>query len=197
MKIRTTIIAAVIGIASGSAFAQDTRAEADVQRDANQQQRIEQGLQSGQLTTREAGKLERDETRVDRMEKRDMRNGSISPAEQARLNAAQHKASADIARDRHNGVTGNPTSASSQRMQADVQRDANQQQRIENGMQSGQLTNREAGKLERGQAHVNRTEARASRSGAVNANEQARIEGKENRQSNRVWNKKHNETQKY
>jgi len=41
-------------------------------------------------------------------------------------------------------------------MQADVQRNINQQQRVEQGVKSGQLTNREAGKLENGQARVDR-----------------------------------------
>src|SRR5690242_1086680 len=34
----------------------------------NQEKLIEQGLKSGELTTKEAAKLERDETRVDKME---------------------------------------------------------------------------------------------------------------------------------
>ena len=48
---------ALVAIASGSAFAQSpSNAAADdfIDRNINQQQRIEQGLQSGQLTTREA-----------------------------------------------------------------------------------------------------------------------------------------------
>jgi len=141
-----TVVA--LGVLTSAAWAQTT-AEKDQQRDVNQQQRIEQGLQSGQLSTKEAGSLERQQQHVDKMEARDLRNGSISPAEQARLNAAQNRVSNSIAADKHNGVTGNPNSASSQRMQADVQRDVNQQQRIQNGMDNGSLTNREAGKLER------------------------------------------------
>ena len=164
----------------------------DQQRDVNQQERIEQGLQSGQLSTKEAGQLERGQQRIDRMQARDLKNGSISPAEQARLNAAQNKESAAIYADKHNGVTGNPNSASSQRMQADVQRNVNQQQRIDNGIKNGSLTNKEVGSLERGQAHVDRKEANAARNGHVSAAEQNRIQRSENRQSNRIYNKKHN-----
>lgn len=188
-------LAAMSLLAAAPVFAQATtvhdRNTADVQRDVNQQDRIEQGLKSGQLDSREAGKLEKQEAHVDRMEKRDDRNGSISPAEQARLKAAQNHVSKDIAHDKHNAATGNPDSRSSRRLQADVQRNANQQQRIENGLKSGSLNNREAGKLERGQAHVDRTEVRASH-GGVNAREQARIQRKENHQSARIHNKRHN-----
>ena len=165
----------------------------DQQRDVNQQQRIEQGLQSGQLSTREAGQLERDQQHVDKMEARDLRNGSISPAEQARLDAAQNKASRDIAVDKHNGVTGNPNSVSSQRMQADVQRNVNQQQRIANGVNGGALTNREVGSLERGQAHVDRKERPTpAANGHVGAAEQRNVQRSENRQSARIYRKKHN-----
>ena len=201
MKKHITLIAAVIGIASGASFAQTTpdtptRAETDVQRNANQQERIEQGLQSGQLNTKEAGKLEKEQAHIDTMEKRDLRNGKISAKEQAKLNAAQNKASADITAQKHDAQTGNPDSASSKRMQADVQRNADQQTRIEQGMKSGELTNREAGSLEKGQAKVDRTEARAARNGHVTAREQAKVEATENRQSKRVHHKKHNDTEK-
>jgi len=178
------------GLLSTAANAQAV--QQDQQRDVNQQQRIEQGLKSGELSSREAGQLEREQQHVDKMEARDLRNGSISPAEQARLNAAQNKASGDIAADKHNGVTGNPNSASSQRMQADVQRNVNQQQRIANGVQSGALTNHEVGSLERGQAHVDRKEANAAANGRVGAAEQRSIQRSENRQSARVYRKKHN-----
>ncbi|TXH99184.1 MAG: hypothetical protein E6Q76_20430 [Rhizobium sp.] len=192
MKISNLGIALIAAtLFSGAAMAQ-TNVQNDTQRDVNQQQRIENGLQSGQLSTKEAGSLERQEQHIDKMEAHDMKNGSISPAEQAKLNAAQNKVSKDIYQDKHNGTIGNPNSASSQRMQADVQRNVNQEQRIENGEKSGALTNREAGKLERGQAHVDHAEARAAANGHVSANEQARIQRKENRQSRHVFNKKHN-----
>ena len=192
MKISNLGIALIAAtLFSGAAMAQ-TNVQNDTQRDVNQQQRIENGLQSGQLNTKEAGSLERQEQHIDKMEAHDMKNGSVSPAEQAKLNAAQNHVSKDIYQDKHNSTIGNPNSASSQRMQNDVQRNVNQQQRIENGEKSGALTNREAGKLERGQAHVDHAEAHAAANGHVGAREQARIQRKENRQSRHVFNKKHN-----
>jgi hypothetical protein len=77
-------------------------------------------------------------------------------------------------------------------MQADVQRNVNQQQRIANGINNGSVTNREAGSLERGQAHVDRKEANAAANGHVGAGEQRNIQRSENHQSNRIYNKKHN-----
>jgi len=184
-----------MSVLTTAAWAQ-TPAEQDQQRDVNQQQRVEQGLQSGQLSTKEAGSLERQEQHVDNMESHDLKNGSMSAGEQTRLNAAQNRVSGDIYADKHNGTTGNPNSASSQRMQTDVQRNVNQQQRIQNGMDNGSLTNREAGSLERGQGHVNGKEANAAANGHVGAREQGRIQRSANRQSGRIYRKKHNATTK-
>jgi len=190
MKTAATVIAvAVAGLFSVAASAQTAGSE--VQRNVNQQQRIEQGIQSGQLTNREAGKLERGEARIERMESNAAKDGKLSAGEKARIQRAQNQESRQINRLENNAAKGNPNSASSQRMQADVQRNVNQQQRIEQGIQSGQLTNREAGKLERGQARVNRAEARAGADGKVGPKEQRGIQKAENRQSKRIYREKH------
>ena len=165
----------------------------DQQRDLNQQERIERGLKSGELSTKEAGQLEHEQKRVDKMEAHDLKNGSISAAEQARLQAAENKASQDIYQQKHDAQLGNPDSKSSERMQTDVERNVNQQQRIQRGIDNGSLTDREAGSLERGQSRVDRDEANAAANGRVGANEQQRVQDAEARQSTRVYQKKHND----
>ncbi|OAI45613.1 hypothetical protein AYO43_07870 [Nitrospira sp. SCGC AG-212-E16] len=164
----------------------------EVQRDINQETRVEQGLKSGQLNTGEAAKLERGEARIDRMESKALKNGNLSQQEAARIQDAQNRESDTINRMKHNDVTGNPNSASSQRMQADVQRNMNQQGRIEQGVQSGSLTKKEVSQLEHGQARVSRAEARAGANGQVGAREQARIQNRENKQSQKIFREKHN-----
>jgi len=191
---RTTLLACLL-LGSGTAvFAQTTATT--VQRDINQQQRIEQGLQSGALNTREAATLEREESRVNQMQSQALKDGKLTAAEQSRLDAAQNKVSGDIYAAKHNSVAGNPQSDSSKRMQADVQRNINQQQRIENGVQNGSLTHREAARLERGQSKVAKAEASAGRDGHVGANEQAHVQHAENQQSNRIYRQKHDAQQK-
>jgi hypothetical protein len=176
------------------AFAQTVGSE--VQRDVNQQNRIEQGLQSGQLNTKEASTLERGEARIDRMESNALKDGNLSSQEASKIQRAQNQESADINRLKHNDTTGNPASASSQRMQADVQRNVNQQNRIEQGVQSGQMTNKEVSQTERGQARVAKSEARAGADGHVGAREQRRIQNRENRQSGHIFREKHNNRQR-
>jgi len=190
MKLKLTAVAAALFC--GSAFAQT----GTLQRDINQQERIEQGLKSGQLTTREAARLEREEAKVERDQARALRDGTLSPAEKARLAREQNKVSRDIYREKHDAQTGDPNSPSSQRMQADVQRDVNQQRRIEQGVASGELTNREAARLERGQARDNAAQARAGADGSVGPNEQRRLQRQENRQSRRIYREKHDAQQR-
>lgn len=175
---------------ASAVFAQTVGTE--VQRDVNQENRIEQGLKSGQLSTGEAAKLERGEARIDRMESNAQKNGNLSPQEAARIQQAQNQESGRINKLENNAVSGNPNSASSQRMQADVQRNVNQQNRIEQGIQSGAVTNKEASNMERGQARVDRKEAKAGANGHVSAGEQARIQKAENKQSNKIYREKHN-----
>jgi predicted transglutaminase-like cysteine proteinase len=187
---RHLISAAILALAAFGASAQTSTAGA-VQRDVNQQTRIEQGLKDGSLTTGEAARLEKEQSRVDRLQSRDLADGKLTPAERTQLKAAQDKASRDIAAAKHNDVKGNPQSASSRRMQADVQRNVNQERRIEAGVSNGSLTNREVGKLEGGQAKVDRKEYAAGRDGHVSAAEQQRVQRAENKQSRRIHRQKH------
>jgi hypothetical protein len=176
--------------AAGPALAAD--GAGTVQRDVNQQTRIEHGLESGALNTREAARLEREEAVVNRMQTRALKDGELSAAERARLAAAQNRVSRNIYSEKHDAQLGNPDSASSRRMQADVARNVNQQARIEHGIQSGALSAEEAARLERGQAHVARKEGRAGADGHVGPYEERSIQRTENRQSRRIFRNKHN-----
>lgn len=190
---KTTKLLAILlsSLFASAAFAQSTAAT-DVQRDVNQQQRIESGLKSGQLTTREAAKLEHEEKNVDRTEANALKNGKLSPAEKARIESMQNKVSRDIHADKTNAQTANPNSLSDRRLQADVQRNVNQEKRIENGVKDGSLTNHEVSKLERGQARVDGQEARAGKNGHISADEQRRIQHDENKQSRHIRKDKTN-----
>jgi hypothetical protein len=190
MKHRIIVASILMAIGAVSAFAQTT---ADtIQRDVNQQTRIENGLKDGNLTTKEAGRLEREQSQIEKLQAKDLKDGKLSPRERAQLRKAQDKASLDIKAAASNNVKGNPNSKSSERMQADVQRNVNQETRIEQGVKSGALTNQETAKLERGQARIDRKEARAAKDGHVGMGEQAGIQHAENKQSEKIFNKKHN-----
>ena len=79
------------------------------QREVNQQNRINRGIQSGRLTPREAGRLETQQTRIkqreQRMSVRD--NGRLTAKDKARLTRQQNRASKNIYRKKHNLRTAN------------------------------------------------------------------------------------------
>ena len=190
----------LLSLVAAPAFAQTatpaapaTPTAAAVGTDVSQQQQIEGGLQSGALTTKEAAKLENGEKRIDNVEAKDMKTGgTLTPAEQTQINTMQNNEQTRINKLSTNATTGNPNSVSSQRMQGDVQRNVTQEQRIQNGVNNGTLTNKQAGRLEKGQARTARKEAAAGANGHISAAGQARIQKSEDRQSGHVYRAKHN-----
>ncbi|HSF68397.1 MAG TPA: hypothetical protein VLA67_13325 [Nitrospiraceae bacterium] len=97
------ILLAVSGVTmlmSGVAFAEAETPAID-QRQANQQQRIDQGIESGRLNEREANRLNKQQERVNRMEEGAKSVGIMTKRERARITAAQDRASRHIAREKH------------------------------------------------------------------------------------------------
>jgi hypothetical protein len=97
------ILVAVNGMAllmSNLVYAQSETPVID-QRQMNQEQRIDQGIASGQLNRREAARLDRQQDRIDRMEDRAEADGVMTRKERARIGAAQNRASRDIGHEKH------------------------------------------------------------------------------------------------
>ena len=74
------------------------------------------------------------------------------------------------------------------------QREENQQDRIAQGVKSGQLTAGETAKLENNQRAINQQVKadRAANGGKLTAGEKAQVNKEQNRQSKNIYNKKHN-----
>lgn len=198
---RNVILAAAIAIGLG--FATGTIAQtapatstpatrphnaaSETGRDVEQQKRIEQGLQSGQLTSSEARKLEAGESRIDKTEQRDLRNGSLSASERAQIQREQNRESKAVYNQKHNARTGNPDSLKSNLEQANVQRNINQEQRLHNGVKNGSLTNRELARQEGNESHVDRMESRRD-----TLRQTGKVQRTDNRDSRRIYRAKHN-----
>jgi hypothetical protein len=72
-------------------------------RERREQQRIGQGIRSGELTRREAERLEAQQARI-RVDERFARaDGHVGPRERARLDRELDRASRDIYRQKHDG----------------------------------------------------------------------------------------------
>ena len=74
-------------------------------RKENQQDRIAQGVKSGELTAGETANLERKEARLNREIRRDraQNGGTLTPKERRKINRQQNRLSRQIYRDKHNG----------------------------------------------------------------------------------------------
>ncbi len=77
------------------------------QREQNQQNRIDQGVGSGQLTPNEAGRLEAQQARIRQRESRMKADGNLTASERRRLTRQQNRASRNIYRLKHNARTAN------------------------------------------------------------------------------------------
>jgi hypothetical protein len=75
-------------------------------------------------------------------------------------------------------------------------READQERRIEQGVKSGQLTEREAARLEKGQARVRKQEEKALADGKLTPQERAKIERAQNRESRKITRAKHDAQRK-
>jgi hypothetical protein len=112
MNARTVILGAGLFLALGAvpAFAQSTAtpSAAEIQqRKGNQQERIANGVNSGQLTPRETANLESKEAGLNK-EERNMRaqdNGHLTAGDKAKLNRQQNHLSKDIYDQKHNDRT--------------------------------------------------------------------------------------------
>ena len=121
------------------------------QRKENQQDRIAQGVKSGQLTAGETANLETKEAAINGETKADRaaNGGKLTAAEKKQINGQQNQLSKQIYKDKHNANTahyGNNKVG---------QRRENQQDRIAQGIKSGQLTAGETAKLENQQKGIN------------------------------------------
>jgi hypothetical protein len=160
------------------------------QRKENQQDRIAQGVKSGQLTAGETANLEtkeaaiNGETRADRA----ANGGKLTEAQKQQINGQQNQLSKQIYNDKHNATTaqyGNNKVG---------QRRENQQDRIAQGIKSGQLTAGETAKLENQQKGINQQVAadRRANGGKLTPGEKQQVNKEQNAASKNIYNKKHN-----
>ena len=100
MKRISSLFVAVLAAFSVPVLAQTNTPGVD-QRQAQQQQRIDQGVSSGQLTGKEAARLEKGQERVQTMEDKAKADGTVTAKERARLQHAQNQQSAKVYRQKH------------------------------------------------------------------------------------------------
>ena len=71
------------------------------------------------------------------------------------------------------------------------ERQDNQKARIKQGVKSGELTKKETKRLVKGQAQLQKMEAKAKSDGVVTKKERARLQHKANKESAKIYKNKH------
>jgi len=156
----------------------------------NQQGRIANGISSGQLTAGETKNLEGREAGLNKEIHNDRaaNGGTLTPQERQQVNQQQNNLSRSIYNDKHNANTatyGNNEVGG---------RRALQQQRIANGVRSGQMSPSEASKAEQHEQNINRQVAadRQANGGKLTPGEKRNINRQQNGASRQIYNEKHN-----
>ncbi len=160
-------------------------------RKENQQDRIAQGVKSGELTAGETTNLEKKEADVNH-EEHDMRkmdDGKLTTSDKKTLTQQQNQLSKQIYQDKHNGAVQNTNPKSEV-----GKREENQQDRIAQGIKSGQLTAGEASHLENNETRINKEvrNDRAANGGTLTPKEKKQVNKQLNRQSHQIYHDKHN-----
>ena len=157
-------------------------------REANQDQRIANGLRSGQMTSGEAARAERTQSNIDQQVHNDRaaNGGRLTSQERQQINSEQNGASRQIYDMKHNGNTVAPNEVDN--------REANQQQRTANGLRTGQMTSGEAARTNRNQSNLAQQvhNERTANGSALTGQERRQANREENRNSRQIYNEKHN-----
>jgi hypothetical protein len=155
----------------------------------NQQDRVAQGVQSGSLTAGETANLEKKEASVNQEVRADrsLNGGKLTTQEKKVVNNQQNNLSKQIYTDKHNSATqryGNNT--------VDSRRE-NQQDRIAQGIRSGNLNAGQTARLEKGEASINQEvhTDRTLNGGHLTAGQKAQVNGQQNSMSGKIYRNKH------
>jgi hypothetical protein len=157
-------------------------------REANQDQRISNGLRSGQMTSGEAARADRTQSAIDRQTAADRQanGGRLTGQERQQINGEQNAASRQIYNENHNGNTIAPNAVDN--------REANQQQRTAQGLRNGQMTSGEAARSNANQGRVDQQvhNDRTANGGALNQQQRQQVNREQNHNSGQVYSEKHN-----
>lgn len=182
---RTIFIGGLLGCAV--VFAQDPAAVN--QRRDNQQDRIANGIQSGQLTAGETKNLENQESGLNKEIHADRQadGGKLTSAEKQQVNQQQNQLSNEIHSDKNNANTahyGNNEVGARRQLQQD---------RIAQGVRNGSLKAGQTARLEKGEQAINRTDSadRKANGGKLTGAEKKQINKAQNRQSRAIYKAKH------
>ncbi len=157
----------------------------------NQQGRIANGVSSGRLNAGETGRLENREANVNHEVHADRQanGGTLTPQERQQVNQRQNNINHSIYNDKHNAANANYGNNEVGARRYD------QQQRVAQGVRSGQMAPAEAARAEQNQRNINgqvNAERRAN-GGTLTPGERNNINRQQNHAGHEIRAEKHNE----
>jgi Skp family chaperone for outer membrane proteins len=182
---------AVVGVSHADA-PRGTRDPGVNARQHRQHERITQGVRSGELTRREAGRLAEEQRDVRQLERGYKSDGVLTGAERRDLQHEQNQASRDIYRQKHDeqqrgdGAPGVHDPGVNQRQ-------ANQTARIAEGVKSGELTRPEAQELRTERRDIRELEHDYKADGALTKDERQDLHQQLNQQGQEIHEEKHDD----
>lgn len=99
--VKSVTLALAAALVALPAVAQTTGTPRIDQRQQNQQQRIDQGVKSGELNQKEAARLQKGQARVQKAEDKAAADGKVTAKERARIEKMQDRESKRIAAQKH------------------------------------------------------------------------------------------------
>lgn len=159
-KFKTAIAIAVGTLFAGAAFAQSNYSIE--QRDRIEQARIDRGIRSGQLTSREADRLQSERAQIERLERRARSDGMLTQNERARIDHAQDRLGRDIYRESHDRQAANSNWRTPDRAQGWDRRDGAGQGHFGQGVRQQQFNHRDGARGERNGWQVNGAATRSA-----------------------------------
>lgn len=108
LNLKSLTVGATIAVACLGAFAQAASAPQTPgvdKREARQDQRIQQGVGSGQLNAKETYRLEKEQAAVNKAEDKAKADGTVTAKERRHLHKMQDRASHDIHKQKHDRQT--------------------------------------------------------------------------------------------
>lgn len=164
------------------------------QRFHNQGERIERGIQNGSLTATEQERVLQQQGRVQMKYFNAMTDGQISKGEARQIQRSQNRASQTIYNQKHNAVGKQlPRRTNLQRQVRALERQKNQDERIEKGVARGTLTQAEADRLENQQDRIEARRDKALADGKITAREGSILERMQNKASRSIYRQKHDQ----
>ena len=158
------------------------------QRAANQDQRVANGLRTGQMTSGEAARADQRQANINQQihNDRTANGGALNQQQRQQINREQNNASRQIYNENHNANTVAPNAVNN--------REANQQARTAQGLRTGQLNSGEAARTDQRQANIDRQvrNDRVTDGGALNQQQRQQVNREQNRSSQQIQQERHN-----